>query len=95
MSHATTKIQGVVQSESIVTYNLRHFPAASVAPWKIHVQGPSTFLRALYDLDAGLFTSKLHEQAAKINVPLPRLLQSLSRNVPAFVEYFREEQGIG
>jgi predicted nucleic acid-binding protein len=81
-------------SELIVTYNRRHFPAASLQPWEIDVQGPSTFLRGLYDLDAGLFVGKLHEQASKIELSLPRLLHSLARNVPGFVDYFCEEQGI-
>jgi predicted nucleic acid-binding protein len=53
-------------SELIVTYNRRHFPAASLQPWGINVDSPSTFLRGLYDLDAGLFVTKLHEQAANI-----------------------------
>lgn len=82
------------QSELIVTYNLRHFPVGSLQPWEIHVEGPSTFLRGLYDLDAGLFVNKLHEQAAGIGVPLPRLLRSLAKNVPGFVRYYCEEQGI-
>lgn len=81
-------------SELIVTYNRRHFPADSLQPWGINVEAPSTFLRALYDLDAGLFVNKLHEQAASIQVPLPRLLGALAKNVPRFVEYFCEEQGI-
>jgi len=81
-------------SDLIVTYNRRHFPAASLRPWEIDVQGPSTFLRGLDDLDAGLFAGKLHEQAAKIEVSLPRLLHSLARNVPGFVDYFCEQQGI-
>ena len=81
-------------SELIVTYNRRHFPAASLQPWEIDVQGRSTFLRGLYDLDAGLFVGKLHEQASPIEVSLPRLLHSLARNVPGFVDYFCEEQGI-
>jgi len=81
-------------SELIVTYNRRHFPVASLQPWEIDVQGPSTFLRGLYDLDAGLFVGKLHEQAAKIEVSLPRLLHSLAKHVPGFVEYFCEEQDI-
>ena len=81
-------------SEPIVTYNRRHFPAASLQPWEIDVRGTSTFLRGIYDLDAGLFVGKLHEQAAKIEVSLPRLLHSLARNVPGFVDYFCEEQGI-
>jgi len=81
-------------SELIVTYNRRHFPATSVQPLAIDVQGPSTFLRGLYDLDAGLFVGKLHGQAAVIGVPLSCLLHSLSKNVPRFVEYFCGEQGL-
>lgn len=82
------------QADLIVTYNRRHFPAASLEAWEIEVRGPSAFLRGLYDLDAGLFASKLHEQAAAVGVPLTRLLHSLSKNAPGFVEYFCEEQGI-
>lgn len=72
----------------------RHFPETSLQPWGIKVEAPSTFLRGLFDLDAGLFVNKLHEQAASIQVPLPRLLRALAKNVPGFVEYFCEEQGI-
>ena len=78
-------------SHLIVTYNLRDFTDTSVGPWDIEVQGPSTFLRGIYDLDPGLFVHKLHEQAGAIGITLQRLLQSLSRNVPAFVQYFSEE----
>lgn len=81
-------------SELIVTYNRRHFPAASLQQWGINVEAPSTFLRGLYELDAGLFVNKLHEQATSIQVPLPRLLRALARNVPKFIEYYCEEQGI-
>jgi predicted nucleic acid-binding protein len=81
-------------SELIITYNRRDFPDASVRPWNIDVQGPSTFLRGLHDLDPGLFVHKLHEQALAIGVPLCRLLQSLAKNVPSFVDAFCEEQGI-
>ncbi|SPE40593.1 conserved hypothetical protein [Candidatus Sulfotelmatobacter sp. SbA7] len=81
-------------AELIVTYNRRHFPVGSVRPWEIEVQGPSAFLRGLYDLDVGLFVHKLHEQAEAIGATLERLLGSLSKNVPGFVEYFCEEQGI-
>jgi hypothetical protein len=59
------------------------------------VRSPSTFLRGLYDLEPGLFVRKLHEQAEAIGVPLEGVLRSLSKNVPSFIEYFREEQGIG
>jgi len=81
-------------SELIVTYNLRHFPVGSLEAWEIDVQGPSTFLRGLYDLDAGLFVSKLHEQAGAIGSSFQRLLFSLRKNVPGFIDYFCEEQGM-
>ncbi len=80
--------------ELIVNYNHRHFLAASVQPWDIEVQAPSAFLRGLYDLNAGLFVHKLHEQAQAIGIKLERFLQSLRKNVPSFVQYFCEEQGI-
>jgi hypothetical protein len=48
--------------------------------WEIEVQGPPTFLRGLYDLNAGLLAGKLHEQAATIGVSLPRLPLNLARN---------------
>ena len=35
------------QADLIVTYNRRHFPAASLAPWEIAIQGPSAFLQPL------------------------------------------------
>lgn len=81
-------------SDLIVTYNRRHYPPESMQTWEIEVEGPSAFLRGLYDLDAGLFVTKLHEQAGAIGVPLQRLLRSLAKNVPGFVSYFCEEQGI-
>jgi len=82
------------RADLIVTYNRRHFAAESLHAWEIEVQAPSTFLRGLYDLDPGLFVGKLQEQAAAIGASLTRLLESLGKNVPGFVEYFCKEQGI-
>ena len=81
-------------SEFIVTYNRRHFPPVSLRRWEIETIAPSAFLRGLYDLDAAVFASRLREQAESIGISLQRLLQSLSRNVPGFVEYFCGAQGI-
>jgi len=47
----------------------------------------------LHDLDAGLFVGKLHEQAEAIGISIQRLLLSLSKNVPGFVDQFCKEQG--
>lgn len=81
-------------AELIVTFNRRHFPPESLEQWQVEAQGPSTFLRGLYDLEAGLFIQKLHAQADTIGVPLPRLLSALAKNAPSFVEYLCEETGI-
>lgn len=78
----------------IVTYNARDFPKASLAPWGIERQGPSTFLTSLYDLDPGIVARKLTEQAQNVNIPLEDLLRRLQINVPGFVSYFCEEQQI-
>ncbi len=83
------------RSELIVTYNRRHFPPDSLKPWKIEIRGPSTFLRGLYETDPNSFVTRLQEQANAIGTPLPRLLRSLARNAPAFVESFCRQQGIG
>ena len=82
-------------AELIVTFNRRHFPPKSLEQWQMEVQGPSTFLRGLYDLETGLFLQKLHAQAETIGVPLPRLLSALAKSVPRFVEYLCEETGMG
>jgi predicted nucleic acid-binding protein len=79
------------KSELIVTYNSRHFPPASLQPWNIQFQRPSTFLITLYHLDAELLIDKLREQAAVIGRPLSQLLDHLARNVPTFVEFLRKQ----
>ena len=74
------------QAEIIVTYNRKDFPAASLAPYSISVQGPSTFLKNLYDLDQEAVLRTLEEQAGAIGQPMSYLLERLCVNVPGFVE---------
>src|SRR5439155_10717249 len=38
-------------AETIVTYNLKDFPRSALAPYSVTAQGPSTFLKDLYELD--------------------------------------------
>lgn len=74
------------QAEIIVTYNRKDFPAASLAPYAISVQGPSTFLKNLYELDRDTVSRTLEEQAAAIGKPIGYLLERLRVNAPAFVD---------
>lgn len=73
------------QAEIIVTYNKKDFPTAALAPYSISAQGPSTFLKNLYDLDQEAVLRTLDEQAAAIGKPKSYLLERLRVNVPGFV----------
>ena len=53
-------------SKLIVTYNGKHFPKEAMKPYEIEQQGPSTFLIGLYDLEPGIVSRKLTEQAQAI-----------------------------
>src|SRR5207244_12734299 len=54
-------------AETIVTYNLKDFPRAALAPYSITAQGPSTFLKNLYELDRDAVVGALKQQSAAIN----------------------------
>ena len=78
----------------IVTYNAKDFSDAALSPWGIERQGPSTFLIHLYDLSPGIVARKLSDQAHNVGISLEALLLKLQVNVPSFVAFFCEEQGI-
>jgi hypothetical protein len=83
------------QAEIIVTYNRKDFPATSLAPYAISVQGPSTFLKNLHDLAPDAVLQTLEEQAAAISRPMSYLLERLRVNAPAFVDAVVAEQKRG
>jgi predicted nucleic acid-binding protein len=74
------------QAETIVTYNKKDFPVAALAPYSIYAQGPSTFLKNLYDLDQEAVLRTIEEQAIAIGKSRSYLLERLRVNVPAFVD---------
>jgi len=69
----------------IVTYNLKDFPRSSLAPYAIAAQGPSAFLKHLYDMAPSAMRETLETQAAAIGQPMSYLLSRLRVNAPAFV----------
>jgi hypothetical protein len=69
----------------IVTYNLKDFPPSSLAPYSITAQGPSTFLKTLYNTAPSVVMQTLDAQAAAIGKNMQYLLSRLRINVPAFV----------
>lgn len=58
------------QAGVIVTYNLRDFPEAVLAPYGIEAQHPDEFVTHLFDLDPGSVCAAVRDQrAALINPP--------------------------
>ena len=74
----------------IVTYNLKDFPPSSLAPYSITAQGPSAFLKNLYNMAPSVVMQTLDTQAAAIGQTMTYLLSRLRINVPAFVAMVEE-----
>jgi predicted nucleic acid-binding protein len=75
-------------AQTIVTFNLKHFPVESLLPWNVIAQSPDDFLVHQYHLDADLVVQKLREQAEKRG-GIERLLGIHAKTVPKFVELVR------
>ncbi|WP_420236986.1 PIN domain-containing protein [Telmatobacter bradus] len=88
-------LAAAVQADAkvIVTYNIKDFPHSSLAPYSITTQGPSAFLKKLYDQAPSAMMDTLESQAAAIGKPLQYLLSRLRINAPAFVAMLNETHG--
>lgn len=81
-------------SEVIVTFNLKHFSKDVLAPHGIRAEHPSEFLINLYNIDGGVFVTKLIGIAEHRKIPVNGVLKTLSRHVPAFTEFISEAAGL-
>jgi hypothetical protein len=79
-------------AETIVTYNLKDFPPSSLAPYSISTQGPSSFLRNLYELDPDAVLHTLEQQAAAIDKSFDYLLDRLRVNVRGFIQTLTQQK---
>lgn len=75
---------------TIVTYNIKDFPASSLAPYSIQALGPSRFLKDLYAMSPEEIKGVLEAQATAIGEPLQYVLSRLRVNVPGFVAMLEE-----
>lgn len=82
------------RAEVIVTYNVKDFRRDALAPYSISAQGPSTFLKNLYELDPMAVRKALKRQASAIRHTLPELLTRLRLNVPGFVDMLEKDLSI-
>jgi len=77
----------------IVTYNIKDFPLSSLAPYSITAQGPSAFLKNLYEISPSIVMQALEAQAAAIGQTMAWLLSRLRINAPAFVDLIEANYG--
>jgi len=68
----------------IVTFNLRDFPASSLAPRGVEAWHPDDFLIDILNRFSEMVIPKLRDQAATIGRDLPTLLRTLRIGVPRF-----------
>jgi hypothetical protein len=76
-------------AQAIVTFNLKHFPQASLARWNVIAQHPQEFLIDQFHLDPSTVMEKLHQQAAERNRAINDLLVIHDRAVPEFTALLR------
>ncbi len=69
----------------IVTFNLRHFGADHLEPWRIAALHPQSFPTGMFRQEQALVLTKLEQQAADRGRNLRQLLAILSATVPDFV----------
>ncbi len=86
----------VGRCECVVTLNMRHFPAESMAPFGIEARTPDEFLINLYGLDPVLVVHTLHEQGNDLKSmrTIQQILAALQPACPQFVQLVRSELDI-
>jgi PIN domain len=75
-------------AQTIVTFNIKDFSEAAVAPWDVIVQMPDEFLVHQFHLNPDVVLAKLAEQA-QARKGIARLLEIHEKTVPAFTQLVR------
>jgi hypothetical protein len=79
----------VCGAQTIVTFNVKHFPEAALTPWNVDAQTPDQFLIHQYHLDPKTVFSIIREQAEQ-HGGWERLMSIHSKAVPEFVFLLRK-----
>ncbi len=77
--------------ETIVTTNLKHFPAEELSNWGIVSVHPGTYLITLFEHDPGVVVDKLHRLAKDRNRSIEMVLGRLAWTVPTFTRYVSQQ----
>jgi hypothetical protein len=78
-------------AQTIVTFNLRHFPETALAKWNVVAQSPDDFLIHQFHLDQATVIRKIREQAAeRHDNNVERLLSIHQKTAPDFTGLLRQ-----
>lgn len=77
----------------IITFNLKHFPAASLQSWNIEAVHPEDYLSTLYCINPAVVVAKLNSIAKTHKEELQDVLFHLGKSVPRFVAQVLGDMG--
>ena len=80
-------------AESIVTFNLRHFPPEALEPHGVTACHPADYLIGLCEAGPEQVIRRLADIAALRQMDAAEALQRLARSVPTFVAHVAERRG--
>ena len=81
-------------AQIVVTFNLRHFPAAALRPHRVVAQHPDRFLSDLFLASPSQLVQIIVEQARDLRRPPAtpdRVLATLAQHAPGFVQLLRQK----
>lgn len=77
----------------ILTFNLKHFPAAALNPWAICASHPQDYLVILYEMEPKQVMACLGEIAGKRKLEVQDVLIRLGKTVPVFSQRLLDDLG--
>lgn len=77
----------------ILTFNLKHFPAAALQPWSIQASHPQDYLRVLYEMEPKQVMACLGEIAGKRGLEIEDVLIRLGKVLPSFAQRALDDLG--
>jgi hypothetical protein len=77
-------------AQTIVSFNLKHFPTEALAKWNVTAQSPDEFLVHQFHLNQATVIAKVREQISELRGgSVERLLSIHGRTAPGFTELLR------
>lgn len=77
----------------ILTFNLKHFPASALNPWKITASNPQDYLLVLYEMEPTQITACLGEIAGRRRIEVQDVLIRLGKTLPTFAQRLLDDLG--